>query len=137
MTMWGTIILTRIIDFFLTRMYVPRAVMVRFVSWACHSAWYLVGTQSVFVEGVQGRAPGLQNASSTRAQHEMHACVYVCVRICVFPCIHTPEYGFDPEWKCASVHGPVWLYVLHMGLVCIYLHVCLSLCARMHRGLCV
>lgn len=26
---------------------------------------------------------------------------------------------------------PVWVYILHMGLVCVYLHVCLSLCAWM------
>lgn len=35
----------------------------------------------------------------------------------------------DPAWKCVFVPEPVWVYVLHMALVRVYLHVCLSLCA--------
>lgn len=41
----------------------------------------------------------------------------------------TPVGGCDAVRTCVSGPGPVWVCILHMSLVCVDLHVCLSLCA--------
>lgn len=57
----------------------------------------------------------------------MRLCVHV--RTCVRACVSMHAQSCVSEWKCVSVPGSVWVYVLHMGLACVHLHVCLSLCA--------
>lgn len=85
----------------------------------------------VFVERRRRRKavlsePVLSKAASALAVHE-----------CVFPRMHTPVGGSDPMWKRGSGHGPVWICILHMSLVCVNLHVCLSLCAWTQGLMCM
>lgn len=92
----------------------------------------------VFAEGIEGQrqlsswslcCEVLLGPCSARLCACVCMRVHMCVHMRVFPCMHTPVFKSDPVWKCVSVPGPVWVFVLHMGLSCVYLHICLSPCA--------
>lgn len=63
----------------------------------------------------------------------LHGCV--CTRM---HSMRTPSRRWlGPSVEGVSVHQPVWVCILHRSLVCVHLHVCLSLCAWAQGPMCM
>lgn len=100
----------------------------------------------VFVERIRGGGGGGRGsplgavpyeASVALVLHEgasthAHARARVCVSMRA-----QPWTWLGPSVECVSVPRPVWVCILHMSLVCVHLHVCLSLCAWAQGPVCM